>query len=191
MKRNILKLIMAIALLSGGLSVSAQNYYVEHDGIGPVKIDAKLSEIPQTLEGLYDRVEIVKEFDDFEGVEFTKFTFFLNGSERFYAKSWERGVISDVKMLTNELRTKSGAYDQMPARDFIKLPGVSVDVYVDADYSVIEFSLDNIVFGIDNYGFSASGAKKLDSALRTGVAPKFVPADFLPEAVVVLGGFMF
>ncbi len=191
MERRLLKIVMTIALIVGGLSVSAQNYYVDYDGIGPVKIDASLNDVPQTLAGLYDKAEVVKEYDDFEDMEYFKVTFYLNGSERFYARATNEGTIFDVKMLTNELRTKSGAYDQMPAREFIKLPGVSVNVYAEADFSVVEFTIDNIVFGVDYYSYSASGQKKVDAASRTGVAPKFVPADFLPEATVVLGGFMF
>ncbi len=191
MEKRLLRIIMAIALLIGSLSVTAQTYYVEFDGIGPVKSDVNLNSVPQIVVGLYDKAEVVKEYDDFEDMEFFKVTFYLNGSERFYARATEDGTIFDVKMLTNELRTKSGAYDQMLAREFIKLPGVSVNVYAEADFSVVEFTIDNIVFGIDYYSYSASGQKKVDAASHTGVAPKFVPTDFLPEAVVVLGGFMF
>lgn len=191
MKKRLFKIIMTTALFIGGLAATAKTYYLEYDGIGPVKIDASLNDVPQTLAELYDKTEVVKEYDDFEDMEYFKVIFYLNGSERFYVRATNEGTIFDVKMLTNELRTKSGAYDQMPVREFIKLPGVSVNVYAEADFSVVEFTIDNIVFGVDYYSYSPSGQKKVDAASRTGVAPKFVPTDFLPEATVVLGGFMY
>lgn len=39
-------------------------YYVEYDGIGLVKIDATVGNVPQVVASLYDNIEQTKEYDE-------------------------------------------------------------------------------------------------------------------------------
>lgn len=182
-------LLFLAAILISSVSVSAQKYFIESDGVGPIKTGMTIKDLPKSVVGLYDNVNIFTEYDDFEGVTITTALFLTGSEELFYAKASEEGIIYDVRTISSKLTTKSGAYADMSAQKFITLPGVKVSVNPEADeYYQISFEIDGIQVGID--GFSASGEKKRKTAVRTGKTPQFTPTDFTPQAIIVLGGFM-
>lgn len=167
----------------------AQTFYVEAGGIGPVKNGQDYRKLPKAVPGLYDKVTIVEEYNAMEDYNEIICTFTLNGNDRFYAYANEEGDIWSVSMATKDLRTKSGAYDGMPAREFIKLQGVKVILNPEADYNQVSFEIDGVSIGIGEYSYSATGTQKIQKALRSKVAPSFVASDFTSAAVIVLGGF--
>lgn len=190
MKKLLSTLLVAVVMLLQSATLSAQNYYIEADGIGPIKVGGHVSNIAGVVDGLYDDGTITTEYDEFEDENIYIFTFKLNGKERFQARVTESGEIFHVQSLTNELRTKSGAYDQMPAKQFIQLPGVKVVVNPYADYNQISFEIDGIPVSIDEYSYTSAGQAKYNAALKSGRAPQFVASDFNDNSTIVLGGFM-
>ncbi|MBO5716768.1 MAG: hypothetical protein J6R50_01440 [Alistipes sp.] len=190
MKKLLSTLLVAVVMLLQSATLSAQNYYIEADGIGPIKVGGHVSNIAGVVDGLYDDGTITTEYDEFEDENIYIFTFKLNGKERFQARVTESGEIFHVQALTNELRTKSGAYDQMPAKQFIQLPGVKVVVNPYADYNQISFEIDGIPVSIDEYSYTSAGQAKYNAALKSGRAPQFVASDFNDNSTIVLGGFM-
>lgn len=181
-------LFFAIVMMSSFV-VSAQKYYVEADGIGPVRVGAIYSTLPKTVDGLYDKLTVVEEYNAMEDYNEIYCTFSLNGQDRFYASANQEGDIWSVTMATSELQTKSGAYNSMPAREFIKLAGVKVTLHPEADYNQVRFEIDGVSVGIDEYSYTNAGTQKIQKALRSNVAPKFAETDFTTEAQIVLGGF--
>lgn len=187
-----MKFLLAIAMMFAFVvGVDAQSYYVEADGIGPVRTGVNVKTLSASVVGLYDKVDVISEYDEFEDMTVVTANFYLGGQQRFYARAEEDGTIFDIRLLTNDLKTKSGVYEQMPARKFILLPGVTTNFNPQADeYYQVSFEIDNVPVAVDLYSFSTAGMQKIKKAQKTGVAPKFVPADFNAEAVIVLGGFM-
>lgn len=189
MKKLLSILLVAVVMLLQSATLSAQTYYIEADGIGPIKVGGHVSKIAAVVEGLYDDGTITTEYDEFEDEDIYVFTFILNGEARFQARVTESGEIFHVQSLTNELRTKSGAYDQMFVRDFIQLPGIKVNVNPYADYNQISFEIDGIPVSVDEYAYTSAGKAKYNAALKSGRAPQFVASDFNENSIIVLGGF--
>lgn len=185
-----IKFLALVALVCAFVfKLSAQTYFVEAEGIGPVKIGQDYRNLPESVPGLYDKVAIVEEYNAMEDYNEIICTFTLNGNDRFYAYANEEGDIWSVMPATTDLRTKSGVYDGMPAREFIKLPGVKVVFNPEADYNHVSFEIDGVAVGVDEYFYSSTGTQKIQKALRSKVAPTFVASDFASDAVIVLGGF--
>lgn len=168
-------------------TMSAQNYRVEPNGIGPVKIEANYKTLPESVAGLYDSRTLLEEYDELEDMYVYTVYFKLNGEDMLYAKAYESGEIFEVRANSKSLCTKSGVYQNMPVSEFLKVPGVSVQVYPEV-FAII-FQIDGVDVGIDFNYYSDAGQKKFDKAMNTGVAPKFVASDFNSDAVIFLGGF--
>lgn len=190
MKRLVFAVLAVMAILFNPISVNAQAYYLEADGIGPIKTGMFVKSIAKSVNGLYDNVNVVTEYDDFEDMTYIIATFSMGGNDLFYARATEDGQVYDVKPISQSLKSKSGAYVDMPARKFIQLPGVVVSVNPNADYNHVSFEIDGIQIGIDESFYTSTGKKKAATAVRTGKAPQFTPQDFTPEAAIMLGGFM-
>ncbi len=186
MKIKFLSLIALISIFA--INLSAQTFYYEKEGIGPVKFNMNFKTLPESVASLYDSKTLLEEYDEMEDVYLYTIHFKLNGEDRFYARAYGYGdfEIYEIRTSTKELRTKSGAYNGMPAREFIQLPGVSCEVY--SDMYIIDFLIDGVSVGIDYTGFSPAGQKKFDKAMQTEVAPKFVASDFNTDTVILLGG---
>ena len=186
MKKVILVFLMAFIVNV----MSAQTYYVEADGIGPVKSGLNYKTLPKAVAGLYDKASVFVEYDEMEDETVHVVTYYLKGAENLYARAYESGEIFSVKSASKTLRTKSGAYEGMRARDFIKLPGVKVVFQPQADemYQFL-FEIDGVTVNIDTYSYTSVGSQKKRKALRTRVKPKFVAADFTPDAVIWLGAY--
>lgn len=185
MKAKFLSLVVLIGVFA--VNLSAQTFYYEREGIGPVKIDVNFKTLPESVDGLYDSKTFLQEYDEMEDAEFFTIYFKLNGEDRFYAKAYSDFGIYEIRTSTEELKTKSGAYNGMPAREFIQLPGVTCEVF--SDLWMINFVIDGVSVGIDYYGLSPDGQKKFDEAMQTEAAPKFVVSDFNADTVILLGGF--
>lgn len=182
-------LVVLIAALSAHIA-SAQTYTIEPTGIGPVKVGMNYKKLPKSVPGLYDRIEACEMYDEMEDETSYFIQFFQNDTQTMYAHGDESGNIYRVYGDVKSLRTQSGAYPKMLARDFIVLPGVVTLFKPKADelYQVT-FEIDGVPVNIERYHYTPAGERKIKNALRTRVKPKFVPADFVPEAWIFLGGY--
>ncbi len=189
MKKIISAILMLIVSLAAGMPLMAQSFFVEADGVGPVKKGADYRKLPKAVPGLYDKYTVVEEYNSMEDYNEIQCTFSLNGKDRIYAAANEEGDIWMVTIATSDLRTKSGAYNSMPAREFIKLPGIKVVLRPEADYNQVSFEIDGVPVGIDEYSYTAAGKQKIKKSLRSKVAPKFVATDFTSNSTIALGGF--
>lgn len=187
MKKLIQFFVLVAMFIVSPMLLSAQNFYVEADGIGPIRVGKDYRTLPKSVEGLYDKLTVVEEYNSMEDYNEIYCTFSLKGADRFYAFANEEGDIWSVSMATPDLRTKSGAYNGMPARDFIKLTGVKAVLRPEADYNPVLFEIDGVTVVIDEYSFSTAGNQKVQKAVRTKATPTFVATDFTPEAVISLG----
>ena len=186
MKKLLSTLLLAAAMLLANNGAQAQKFIIEPDGVGPVRHGVYVNTLPAVVEGLYDSRQMLEEYNEMDD-EFNYLCYFmLNGDARIIANLNEDGMVCYVLTSGSDIRSKSGAYDPMPARDFIVLPGITTKVNPDMDYFQIRFEIDGLDVLIDYYSFSAQGQKKYDAALRSGVAPKFVPEDFAPEAFIMI-----
>lgn len=176
-------------LLVGVVSVSAQEFYVEASGIGPVKVGANAKNLPKQVAGLYDFVDLLEEYDEFEDEYIYTYYYKLNGEDMLNASAGESGEIYRVSAVSKKLRTKSGAYHAMSAREFIQLSGVKVILKPEADYDQVSFEIDGIPVSLSMGGFSSSGQAKCDAALKSRRVPQFTPADFNANETIFLGGF--
>ncbi len=186
MKKLLSTLLVAVALLFAQCNASAQKFVLEPDGVGPVRVGVNANSLPEAVAGLYDSRQLLEEYDEMEDEYYYTCYFQLNGESQVIASVTEDGEILYVRTSGSAIRSKSGAYDPMPAREFILLPGITTTVHPERDYFQIGFKIDGLDVLIDYYNFSAEGQKKYDAALRTGVAPKFVPADFAPESFIMI-----
>ena len=186
MKKLFSTLLLAVAVIFVQCGASAQNFLIEPDGVGPIRHGVYVNTLPDKVEGLYDSREMLEEYDEMEDEYRYTCYFKLNGDVRVIADLNEDGMVCYVLTSGSEIRSKSGAYDPMPAREFILLPGIKTIVNPDMDYFQIRFQIDGLDVLIDYYQFSAEGQKKYDAALRSGVAPKFVPSDFNAESYIMI-----
>lgn len=191
MKKIFSTVLMLVVSLVVSVSAIAQTFYVEADGVGPVRVGADYRKLPKVVPGLYDKYTFVEEYNAMEDYNEIYCTFSLNGQDIMYATANEEGDIWYVNAATQDLRTKSGAYNGMPAREFIKLSGVKVNLNPEADYNQVSFEIDGVSVGIDEYSYTAAGNQKIQKALRSKVAPTFVATDFTSESAIVLGGFSY
>lgn len=191
MKKIFSTVLMLVVSLMVSVSAIAQTFYVEADGVGPVRVGADYRKLPKAVPGLYDKYTIVEEYNAMEDYNEIYCTFSLNGKDIMYATANEEGDIWYVNAATPDLRTKSGAYNGMPVREFIKLSGVKVNLNPEADYNQVSFEIDGVSVGIDEYSYTAAGNQKIQKALRSKVAPTFVATDFTSESAIVLGGFSY
>ena len=187
MKKIFSTVLMLVVSLVVSVSALAQTFFIEADGVGPVRVGADYRKLPKAVPGLYDKYTIVEEYNAMEDYNEIYCTFSLNGQDKIYATANEEGDIWYVNAATPDLRTKSGAYNGMPAREFIKLAGVKAVVRPEADYNPVLFEIDGVTVVIDEYSFTAAGNQKVQKAVRTKVAPTFVATDFTSEAVISLG----
>ncbi len=191
MKKLVQFFVFVVMFLVSPMLLSAQNFYVEADGVGPIRVGMDYKTLPKSVEGLYDKLTVVEEYNSMEDYNEIYCTFSLNGQDIMYATANEEGDIWCVNAATPNLRTKSGAYNGMPAREFIKLQGVKVILNPEADYNQVSFEIDGVSVGIDEYSYTATGNQKIQKALRSKVAPSFVATDFTSESAIVLGGFSY
>ena len=186
MKKFFSTLLLAVAVIFVQCGASAQNFLIEPDGVGPIRHGVYVNTLPDKVEGLYDSREMLEEYDEMEDEYRYTCYFKLNGDVRVIADLNEDSMVCYVLTSGSEIRSKSGAYDPMPAREFILLPGIKTIVNPDMDYFQIRFQIDGLDVLIDYYQFSAEGQKKYDAALKSGVAPKFVPSDFNAESYIMI-----
>lgn len=189
MKRLSYFVVLAIMSIAGTLTACGQEFTVEAEGIGPVKIGANAKNLPKQVAGLYDEIALMQDYDEFEDEYIYSYTYKLNGEDMLGAMANEAGEIYLVSAYSEKLRTKSGAYHTMKARDFIQLQGVKVILKPEADYDRVSFEIDGIPVSLSQAGFTASGQAKCDAALKSGNAPQFTPNDFEADESIFLGGF--
>lgn len=189
MKKIFSTILMLVVALVVSVSAVAQTFYVEADGVGPVKVGGDYRKLPKSVPGLYDKFTVVEEYNAMEDYNEIYCTFTLNGQDVLSAFANEEGDIWSVTAMTPKLRTKSGAYNGMPAREFIKLQGIKVILNPEADYNQVSFEIDGVSVGIDEYSYTDAGKQKYQKALRSKVAPTFVATDFTSDSAIVLGGF--
>lgn len=186
MKNLLSTLLVAVAVLFAQCGASAQKFVLEPDGVGPIRVGVNANTLPESVAGLYDSRQLLEEYDDMEDEYYYNCYFNLGGDVKVIANLSEDGEILYVRTSGSDIRSKSGAYDPMPAREFILLAGIKTSVFPERDYFQIHFEIDGLDVLIDYYNFSAEGQKKYDAALNTGVAPKFVPSDFTSEAYIMI-----
>lgn len=71
-----------------------ENTRITAEGVGPVKMGMKLSDIPKSVRYLYDSV-VVEHYDD-EGEQTAFVTFYLRGIQMFSARSWDNKTVTGI-----------------------------------------------------------------------------------------------
>ncbi len=186
MKKLFSTLLIAVAALFVQCNASAQEFVYEPDGIGPVRVGVKVNSLPESIEGLYNSKDLLEEYDEMEEEYIYSLFLKLDNELTVYALYDEAGEIFKVHAYGRNYRTKSGAYDAMPAREFIVLPGIKTVVNPERDYFQVSFQLDGFDIYVDHYQFSAAGQKRYDAAVKSGTVPTFEPSDFEENAFIMI-----
>lgn len=184
------KILFVLCMVLFANVMSAQEYVIEANAIGPVKVGLNYKELPKQVAGLYSEINVWENYDEMEDETSYTVLFMIGEDQILYANASVTGEIYGVRGKSKKLHTKSGAYPDMPAREFIAMPGAKTIFQPKADelYQVV-FEIDGVPVNIERYHYTAAGERKIQKALRTKVAPKFTAADFTPDAWIFLGGY--
>lgn len=188
---KVIKLVLLYTFsIIGCTSMQAENYYVESNGIGPIKLGTNVKTLPIQVENLYDDLTIEMYADGFvehriANCEPLDCTFALNGETKIRAMAKPSGEIFWISIMTSDFKTKSGAYSGMPIQDFLKLQNTKIlynpDTYLYAKY---EFKIDNIIVKFPFWYLTDSGYDKLNNATKNGATPILESSDMQEPLII-------
>ncbi len=106
-------------------------------GVATIVLGTKLSRIPSSVSGLYERFVA----EDDEGFHYIDF-FDRDGNVVFSAIT-THGVVTDITAATPIFKTTEGVYVGMPVEQLKKLPGVEEEVDGSYYLNLVKFTIEN------------------------------------------------
>ena len=108
-KMSIVTMVGFIAILLSSVAAWAENTPITNDGIGKVKIGATISKLPDSVDGVYDRIEFSSEEDYDEGGEYTYEVYHAFLGEVVVFDIFPEGdKVGSITVLSPNLKTKKG-----------------------------------------------------------------------------------
>lgn len=163
------------------------------EGIGPVKIGMNIADLPQSVEGLYDSVEVVVTegyYDEFEGedVPSSETYYFVLGGENVFNVTPYEGVI-DAITVTGASFSYAGVHPGMSCRDALATEATlsAMGCFASCEFYACFLNGEapiHILFDYDS--FSEEGYAKLyDMPFYEGwYELNFEPSDFNEDATI-------
>ncbi len=181
---------MSMAMLAtacGTGSTSDDIFAITKEGLGPIKFGMNVSDLPERVEGLYDKIEKVHvpadEWMDSEAYDY--YAFKLNDKQviSIDAENIERLFITHPKA------HYKGIHVEMLLADVLQTDAV---LYASGNIESGEFSswfeIDGLQLSFNHYGgkgFSKSGMSKLYQSIDDGLRElDFTAEDFQSSAVI-------
>ena len=196
MKKYWILAFLASSLFLGCQSGASKNEFVTINGVGPVELEKEKTDLPESVENLYDRIEVVSVesyYDDFEGEMIPGYDYlsFLLNDEEMMRANLDNGKISSITVVS-PLLTYGGIGPGMSIPQALEK---GAKCYVVGNYEscvfAAELRYEEIVYAFEFFngeGFSETGVQKLcegiDGMMERWVEAPFTQEDFLPNAVI-------
>lgn len=196
MKTHWILALLASTLFLGCKSGASENEFVTMNGVGPVELEKEKTALPESVENLYDRFEVVSVesyYDDFEDEMIPGYDYlsFLCNDEEIMRANLNNGKITSITVISPSL-TYGGIGPGMSISQALEK---GAKCYVAGNYESCIFGAElryqEVVYGFDFFngqGFSDTGVQKLyegiDGMMEQWVEAPFTQEDFLPNAVI-------
>ena len=186
-KQSIVTMVGFIAMLLSSNAAWADNTPITNDGIGKVKLGTTISKLPDSVVGVYDRIEFSSEEDYDEGGEYTYEVYhaFL-GNVVVFDIFPEEDKVGSITVLSPNLKTTKGLSISSTPTELFKAGGKAIS-FNDGSVAIV---CDGALFF--DIPLSESGYKKAEQAYF-GYKVAFDASDFIdtghPERIVLNGEY--
>ena len=120
MKKTILSIVVLVVLIAtiSCTKQTSKEFIYTPQGVDVVKFGATFADLPSAVEGLYDKVEEVKGYDEMEDMEFVMYQFMLN-DEKVIEAQVDNGKIYHINIYSDNISIPSGIKSGMTIDDSI------------------------------------------------------------------------
>ncbi|MBP5398103.1 MAG: hypothetical protein J6Y32_05715 [Bacteroidales bacterium] len=176
MKKHLLSL-LSVSILSFVLLSAHAAPIVTSEGVGPIKLGMKISDIPSSIDGFYDKLETQtrKKSVSWSGEEYTE-TYYLatfNGKPVFEIPI-DNDDVRHILVLTEDLKTKSGLGILSTPANLLKVGAYISDGSGNGNSTLV--LCDNVIF--NDIPFTAAGIAKEKKSYEASTIEKASLADF-------------
>jgi len=168
------KIFFLICLLLGtSLHVLADNV-ITSQGIGKVKIGAKVNKLPNKVSGLYDKLVKEEVEEGYEGGDCDIVTVYkaYSGDNLVFAVTPYEDKVYKIEILDASVKTKGGLSLESTTAEIFNAG--AKPLFTNDGYEGL--LCDGVLFVC--YDLTSSGAKKCESAYLSGLDPEMTASDF-------------
>ena len=112
-----------VALARNGVKITKETIIFSKGQLGPVKVGTPIGELPQQVEGLYDKFkhETIEHEDEMDGPWTEDYYLFTKGGKDVFRANIADGKVYSIRLLTGSsfIVTPGGFYVGMPALDLV------------------------------------------------------------------------
>ncbi|MBQ9583674.1 MAG: hypothetical protein IJR25_05055 [Bacteroidales bacterium] len=127
-KNSIVTIVGLIALLLSPVAMRAANTHITNEGIGKVKIGATISKLPDSINGVYDRIEFATEEGFDEGAyEYTYDVYHAYLKDAVVFDIFPAGgKVNSITVYSDKLKTKNGLSLSSTPRELFAAGGKAI-----------------------------------------------------------------